>query len=226
MKLRSIISCFLILSVMLTYSSCAEAKPNVRLSAKKLAITIGKSKTLKLCGTNKKIGFKISSGKKYIKIKRISKTSVKITALKKGDAKVKATLGKRSYTCAVTVKAKANVKTIKIKVNGKSFSVKLNNSKTATELYNKLPLTLKMTELNGNEKYHLFESIFSGKGKTYPTIKAGDLMIYDKNYLVLFYDDIKNSPYEYVKIGTLTNANGLKNTLGSGNVTIKATPHN
>ena len=223
MKLRSIISCFLILSVMLTYSSCAEAKPNVRLSAKKLAITIGKSKTLKLCGTNKKIGFKISSGKKYIKIKRISKTSVKITALKKGDAKVKATLGKRSYTCAVTVKAKAKTKAIKIKVKGKSFSVKLNSSKAAAELYNKLPLTLKMTELNGNEKYHLFESSFSGKGKTYPTIKAGDLMIYDKNYLVLFYDDIKNSPYEYVKIGTLTNASGLKNALGTGNVTIKAT---
>lgn len=223
MKLKSIISYILIISVILTYSSCIEAKSNVRLSAKKFAITIGKSKTLKLRGTNKKIGFKISSGKKYIKIKRVSKAAVKITALKKGNAKVKANLGKRSYTCAVTVKAKANTKIIKIKVNGKSFSVKLNNSKTATELYNKLPLTLKMTELNGNEKYHLFESSFSGKGKTYPTIKAGDLMIYDKNYLVLFYDDIKNSPYEYVKIGTLTNANGLKNTLGSGNVTIKFT---
>lgn len=223
MKLKSIISCILILSVMLTYSSCVEAKSNVKLSAKKLTITVGKSKTLKLCGTNKKIGFKISSGKKYIKIKRVSKAAVKITALKKGNAKVKATLGKRSYTCAVTVKAKANTKIIKIKVNGKSFSVKLNNSKTATELYNKLPLTLKMTELNGNEKYHLFESSFSGKGKTYPTIKAGDLMIYEKNYLVLFYDDIKNSPYEYVKIGTLTNASGLKNALGIGNVTIKFT---
>ena len=223
MKLKSIISCILILSVILTYSSCIEAKSNVRLSAKKLAITIGKSKTLKLCGTNKKIGFKISSGKKYIKIKRISKTSVKITALKKGYAKVKATLGKKSYTCAVTVKAKANTKIIKIKVNGKSFSVKLNNSKAAAELYNKLPLTLKMTELNGNEKYHLFESSFSGNGKTYPTIKAGDLMIYGGSCLVLFYDEIINSSYEYIKIGRITDSSGLKNAVGRGNVTINFT---
>ena len=106
MKLKSIISCILILSVMLTYSSCIEAKSNVRLSAKKLAITIGKSKTLKLCGTNKKIGFKISSGKKYIKIKRISKTSVKITALKKGYAKVKATLGKKKLYLRCNRKSK------------------------------------------------------------------------------------------------------------------------
>ncbi len=223
MKLKSIISCILILSVMLTYSSCIEAKSNVRLSAKKLAITIGKSKTLKLCGTNKKIGFKISSGKKYIKIKRISKTSVKITALKKGYARVKATLGKKSYTCAVTVKAKANTKTIKIKVNGKSFSVKLNSSKAAAELYNKLPLTLKMTELNGNEKYHLFDSVFQGDEKTYSAINAGDLMIYGGSCLVLFYDEIINSSYEYIKIGRITDSSGLKNAVGRGNVTINFT---
>ncbi len=220
MKLKSVISFILILSVMLAFCACTEAKSNVRLNAKKLTISTGKSKVLKLIGTNKKVAFKITTGKKYIKIKRTANNAVKITALKKGAAKIKATLGKKNFTCTVTVKAKKIVKTINIKVNGKTFTFTLNSSKAAAELYNKLPLTLEMQELNGNEKYHYFNDTFSGTEQTYSTINAGDLMIYGGNCLVLFYDEIKNSPYEYIKIGQITSSSGLKNAVGKGNVTI------
>lgn len=220
MKLKSVISFILILSVMLAFCACTEAKSNVRLNAKKLTISTGKSKALKLSGTSKKVAFKITTGKKYITIKRTANNAVKITALKKGTAKIKATLGKKNFTCTVTVKAKKSVKTIKAIVNGKTFTFTLNSSKAAAELYNKLPLTLKMQELNGNEKYHYFNDSFSGKEKTYSTIKAGDLMIYGGDCLVLFYDEIKNSSYEYIKIGQITSSSGLKNAVGKGNVTI------
>lgn len=220
MKLKSVVSFILILSVMLAFCACTEAKSDVKINAKKLTISTGKSKALKLSGTKKKVAFKITTGKKYIKIKRTANNAVKITALKKGAAKIKATLGKKNFTCTVTVKAKKSVKTIKAIVNGKTFTFTLNSSKAAAELYNKLPLTLKMQELNGNEKYHYFNGTFSGTEKTYSTIDAGDLMIYGGNCLVLFYDEIKNSPYEYIKIGQITSSSGLKNAVGKGNVTI------
>ncbi len=223
MKLKSIISYVLILSLTLAFSACAEAKSSVKLSANKLSISVGKSASLKLNGTNKKVSFKINSGKQYVKIKRTAKNAVKISALKKGVAKIKASLGKKSCTCTVTVKAKKTAKTMKLKINKKTFTVKLNSGTAATELYSKLPLTLEMNELNGNEKYHYFDSDFHGAEKAYSTIKAGDLMIYSGSCLVLFYDEIKSSPYEYIKIGEITDSSGLNNAVGNGNVTIEFT---
>ena len=217
---KLIMSVILSLSVFITAVSCAEAKASVKLSAEKLNITAGSKKTLKLNGTNKKVSFKITSGKKFISIKRKTNNSVKITALKKGAAKVKATLGKKSYTCVVTVKAKAS-STIKLKVNDKSFKAKLNNSSASKKLKSMLPMTINMSELNGNEKYHYFDTEFSGSEKTFSAIHAGDLMIFGGDCLVLFYDDIKNSPYEYIKLGSLTSTKGLKSALGNKSVKVE-----
>ena len=100
---------------------------------------------------------------------------------------------------------------------------KLNNSKAAKQFCKMLPLTVTMNELNGNEKYHYFDKEFSGKSKTYPKINPGDLMIFGGDCLVLFYDKITSSPYEYIKIGKLTNAGSLAKTLGRKNVKVKFT---
>lgn len=48
-------------------------------------------------------------------------------------------------------------------------------------------------------------------------------MIYSGSCLVLFYDEIKNSPYEYIKIGEITDSSGIKNAVGNGKVTIEFT---
>lgn len=217
---KSILAIILTLCVFITAASCAEAKAGVKLSAKKLTLTAGSTKVLKLNGTKKKVNFKLTSGKSVIKLARKSKTSVKITAIKKGSAKVKAVLGKKSYTCSVTVKAKAT-DTIKLKINGKTFTAKLNTSEAAKKLKSLLPLTITMNELNGNEKYHYFDTEFAGVEKTFTTINAGDLMIYGGDCLVLFYDKIENSPYSYIKVGTLSSVDGLKAVLGSGNVKVE-----
>lgn len=217
---KLVLSVILTVTILITAVSCAEAKTGIKLNSKKLTITEGSSKILKLNGTNKKVRFKITSGKKYISIKRKSNTSVKITALKKGSAKVKASLGKKSYTCFVTVKAKAS-STIKIKVNGKSFTAKLNGSEASKKLKSMLPMTINMSELNGNEKYHYFDTDFSGIEKTFSTIHAGDLMVFGGDCLVLFYDEIKNSPYEYIKLGSLTSTKGLKSALGNNSVKVE-----
>lgn len=219
-NIKSVLAIIMTACVFVTATSCAEAKTSVKLSAKKLTLNEGSAKILKLEGTKKKVKFKITSGKSVVKLIRKSKTSVKITALKKGSAKIKATLGKKSYTCAVTVKAK-DLNKITLKINGKTFTAKLNNSTAAKKIKSMLPLTITMNELNGNEKYHYFDTEFAGEEKTFSTINAGDLMIYGGDCLVLFYDKIENSPYSYIKIGALSSTDGLKSTLGSGNVKVE-----
>ena len=62
----------------------AAAKP--RLSKKKIAIEQGKNKTLKVLNTKKKAKWKITSGKKYIALKKKTAKSVTIQAKKKGTA--------------------------------------------------------------------------------------------------------------------------------------------
>ena len=86
------------------------AAKKVSLSTKKLTVTKGKSKTLKVKNTKKKVKWKILSGKKYISLKKKGKVAVSVKGKKKGTAKVQATVGKKKLTCKVTVK---NVKTSK-----------------------------------------------------------------------------------------------------------------
>jgi hypothetical protein len=82
-----------------------------------------------------------------------------------------------------------------------------------------LPLTMKMTELNGNEKY--FDLLNSLPTNSYnpQTIKNGDLILYGSKTIVLFYKTF-STPYSYSKLGSLDDVAGLTTALGSGNVTV------
>lgn len=52
---------------------------------------------------------------------------------------------------------------IKISINGKPFIATLVDNETARELIDRLPVTLRMNDVNGNEKYAEFEQSFPGK---------------------------------------------------------------
>ena len=100
------------LSMAMTASLLAPAKPaeaaKVKFNVKKLALTVGKKKTLKLKNTKKKAKWSIKSGKDKIKLQKKKKTSVVVLAKKAGNAKVMAKIGKKKYICVVVVKAAAN----------------------------------------------------------------------------------------------------------------------
>lgn len=83
----------------------AEAAAKVKLSSKKLTVQVGKTKTLKLKNNKKKTKWQIVSGKGKIKLKKKKKNSVKIEGKKAGTAKVRVKVGKKKYTCKVTVQA-------------------------------------------------------------------------------------------------------------------------
>ena len=113
--------------------------------------------------------------------------------------------------------------TTTVKIGSKKFKMKLasNKSARAFRAYLTKARTLKMTELNGNEKYHYFASrTFPTTEKSYRKVKAGDVMLYGDDCLVIFYKTHKTS-YEYTKIGHLTSVKGLAKALGKGSVKVK-----
>jgi flavodoxin len=110
----------------------------------------------------------------------------------------------------------AQSQTIKIQINGKAFNAQLENNDTAEAFLKKLPQTLQMKELNGNEKYTYGISLPS-HAKAVGRIEAGDLMLYGDDCLVVFYESF-DTPYSYTRIGKITNPEGLAEAVGKGGV--------
>lgn len=117
----------------------------------------------------------------------------------------------------ITVKDFTN---IKISVGGKTFTATLEDNNTVKALVKQLPLTVDMSELNGNEKYNFLSNNLRADASICPgKIHQGYLMLYDSNCLVLFYETF-NTSYSYVKLGHINNTEGLADAVGSGNVKI------
>ncbi len=108
---------------------------------------------------------------------------------------------------------------INIKVGSEIFTATLQGNRSAQAFIDRLPLTIKMTELNGNEKYFDFDESLPANSSNPGTIQNGDLMLYGSNTLVLFYKTFSTS-YSYTKLGAVDDPTGLASALGSGTITI------
>ena len=103
---------------------------------------------------------------------------------------------------------------IKITANAQTFTATLLDNNSAKAFNQMLPLTIKMIELNGNEKYSDLQSSLPINPSNPKTITSGDLMLYGSETLVLFYKTISTS-YSYTKLGQIDDATGLASALGS-----------
>lgn len=108
---------------------------------------------------------------------------------------------------------------VTIQVNGKVFPAKLYQTETTKSIMQKLPLSITMNELNGNEKYYYFSDSFPTESKRVSEIHAGDLKLYGPSCLVLFYESFATS-YSYTSLGYVENPEGLAEALGTGSVRI------
>ena len=108
---------------------------------------------------------------------------------------------------------------IEIIVGDKTFSATLYDNAAAKSLMDMLPLTLDMSELNGNEKYYYLDTSLPTNASRPSGIKTGDIMLYGNSCLVLFYESFSTS-YSYTPIGHIDDPAGLAAALGSGNVQV------
>ena len=109
---------------------------------------------------------------------------------------------------------------ILITTGGVNFTATLADNATARAFESLLPLTLNMTELNGNEKYNYLSNSLPTDASNPGTIHAGDLMLYGSSCIVLFYETF-NTSYSYTRIGAVDDPTGLASALGTGNATVE-----
>ncbi len=108
---------------------------------------------------------------------------------------------------------------IVVEVGDRMFSGVLYSQPAAQDLAARLPLTLEMQELNGNEKYFFFSQPLPADACEVEEIRTGDLMLYQDDCLVLFYQTFSTA-YRYTPLGRLDETDGLAEALGSGPVTV------
>ncbi|MDB5263915.1 MAG: hypothetical protein JWQ14_3198 [Adhaeribacter sp.] len=108
---------------------------------------------------------------------------------------------------------------MRIKIGASTFTTTLYDNATATAFKARLPMTVNMSELNGNEKLFNFSVSLPTNASNPGTIQNGDLMIYGSKTLVFFYKSFSTS-YSYTKLGRITDPAGLAAAVGSGNVVV------
>lgn len=216
----------------------AEAKTKLSVTAKLGSKKVNKKTINMKKGSSRKIKLSIvpnqSGIKKTYKSSKKDTVSVsrtgRLKAKKAGTAKITVTLsGKNIRKTKLWFKVKVIRQSdsdkkagtsVTLTVNGQSFQAVFYNNKTANALLEKMPMTLNMKELNGNEKYHFFDTEFPTNEKSSGKISAGDIMLYGSDCLVTFYKSHSTS-YQYTPVGKIENASGFAKAVGNGNVTIK-----
>ncbi|KIX90890.1 hypothetical protein TP70_05275 [Staphylococcus microti] len=108
---------------------------------------------------------------------------------------------------------------ISLTIHDQTYTATLNENPATEKLMRLLPLKIKMTDLNRNEKYHTLDTTFPTQQEAVQQIHSGDLMLYDNDTIVLFYQDF-STPYTYTRLGKLIDATSLSDHLGYNDVTV------
>lgn len=106
-----------------------------------------------------------------------------------------------------------------ITVGNKAFSAKLYDNQTTQALVEKFPLTVDMSELNGNEKYNYLSNTLPTAAKQPGEVHAGDIMLYGDGCLVVFYETFSSS-YNYTRLGYIEDAVSFVQVVGDGNIKV------
>jgi hypothetical protein len=105
-------------------------------------------------------------------------------------------------------------------VGERRMAVTLADTEAARAFVARLPMTLDMTDLNGNEKKFDLPKDLPANATRPGTIRNGDLMLYGANTVVLFYLTF-DSPYSYTRLGRVDDPSGLAQALGPSGARVR-----
>lgn len=109
---------------------------------------------------------------------------------------------------------------LEVIVSGRTFRGKFADTLAAQAFYALLPLKIRMSELNHNEKYAELNTVLPARPQNMTGgIRTGDVMLYGNNCLVLFYTDFQTS-YTYTPLAHLENVDTLAKVLGNGSAEV------
>jgi hypothetical protein len=97
-------------------------------------------------------------------------------------------------------------------VGERRFAITLTDNAAARAFAAQLPLTLDMSELNGNEKHADLPKPLPANASRPGTIRNGDLMLYGGDTLVIFYLTSQSS-YSYTRLGRVDEPSDLAQAL-------------
>ena len=103
-------------------------------------------------------------------------------------------------------------------INGKKIEIDLADNSTTAALLELQPMTLQMSDLNGNEKYAYLDKSLPTNSYAPRYIEAGDVMLFGNNCLVIFYESFETG-YVYSKIGHIDDLPAL----GDGDISVSFT---
>ena len=122
-----------------------------------------------------------------------------------------------------TTKVKQEVKesdTMKINVNGQVASVQLEDNSTTKALLAHMPFTIHMNDLHQNEKYYYFDKSLPVSPQPIQTIEAGDVLLYQNNCLVIFYQAAE-PVVPYTRIGKISRFQDIRASFGNKSVSVQ-----
>ena|SRR5688572_27798688 len=105
-------------------------------------------------------------------------------------------------------------------IGERRFAITLVDNAAARAFSARLPLSLEMAELNGNEKHADLPKALPTDARRAGTIHAGDVMLYGSETLVVFYETFA-SQYSYTRLGRVDDPAELAKALGPGDVRIR-----
>ena len=104
---------------------------------------------------------------------------------------------------------------ITLTIGTKTFYAVLEDNAASRAFVSLFPLTLDMSELNGNEYYNYLETSLPAASTNPKKINAGDIKLYGSNCVVIFYKSFSTS-YSYTSLGKIGDTSGLLEALKSG----------
>lgn len=105
-----------------------------------------------------------------------------------------------------------------VSIGDKKFTATLYDNAAVREFIDMMkesPVTVDMRDYSGFEKVGSLGKTLSAEDKQ-TTTEAGDIVLYSKNQIVMFYG---SNSWSYTRIGKIDDLSGWEEALGSGNIT-------